>query len=264
MSTRCLVGCLIAGALAAGCGGSWDEWSSELPRTRGPVTAEDPWATRGPDGGPPSPPPPLLDGGPAEPHGALDAPHDTGEPDVFRNTYYDFPRDHGGAAEATLLDAACAPLARVTQRFHDQVCVQGSGRLTSGETVSYAKRDCACAAVCPRTGQRICFERLDPARFPHGRGAAGRPITPLSSVAVDVSVIPLGTPMYIAEYVGLPRPDGSLHTGCFVAEDKGLKVVGRQIDVFTGDPEITAQWNALVPSNLGVHVRTNDPRCPAP
>ncbi len=63
--------------------------------------------------------------------------------------------------------------------------MQGSGRLGAGQTVSFAKRDCACAAVCPRTGQKICFERLDPARFPSGRGASGGPITPLRTVAVD-------------------------------------------------------------------------------
>ena len=73
--------------------------------------------------------------------------------------------------------------------------------------------------------------------------------------------IPLGTPIFVPEYVGLPRPDGTKHDGCFVAEDRGLKVVGRQIDVFTGDPALTTQWNALVPSNRGVHVAMNDPRC---
>ena len=34
-----------------------------------------------------------------------------------------------------------------------------------------------------------------------------------------------------------------------------------QIDFFTGDPALTTQWNALVPSNRGVHVAMNDPRC---
>jgi 3D (Asp-Asp-Asp) domain-containing protein len=184
-----------------------------------------------------------------------------GNEELFRNTYYDFPREGAGAKDATVFDATCAPIARVTRRFHDQVCVQGSGRLGTGETVSFARRDCACAAVCPRTSQKICFERLDPARFPHGRGAAGSPITPMRSVAVDVTVIPLGTRIFVPEYAGLPRPDGSTHDGCFIAEDRGLKVVGRHIDLFTGDPSFTSQWNALVPSNLGVHVRMNDPHC---
>jgi len=182
-------------------------------------------------------------------------------PGAFRNTYYDFPSEGAGARDATLFDAACAPIARVTRDFHDRVCVQGSGRIAAGATVSFARRDCACAAVCPRTGQRICFERLDPAQFPHGRGAMGRPITPLRTVAVDSSVIPLGSSLYIPEFAGTPRPDGTPHDGCFVAEDRGILVVGRHIDVFTGDPTVTARWNALVPSNRGVSVVLNDPRC---
>ena len=179
----------------------------------------------------------------------------------FRNTYYDFPREGAGAKDSTVFDAACAPIAQVTTAFHDRVCVQGSGRLEGGATVSFAKRGCSCAAVCPRSGQQICYERLDPARFPSGRGALGTPITPLGTVAVDSRVIPLGTSIFVSAYVGLPRPDGTRHDGCFVAEDRGIKVIGRQIDVFTGDPALTARWNALVPSNRGVQVVTNDPRC---
>jgi 3D (Asp-Asp-Asp) domain-containing protein len=183
--------------------------------------------------------------------------------DVFRNTYYDFPREGEGPRESTVFDAKCAPIAAVTTAFHDAVCVQGSGRLASGATVSFARRDCACAALCPRTGQRICFEQLDPARFPAGRGATGRAITPLRTVAVDTKVIPLGTRLFVRELVGLPLPDGTPHDGCFVAEDRGLKVVGRQIDIFTGDPAMTARWNALRPSNTGVHVELGSPRCAA-
>jgi 3D (Asp-Asp-Asp) domain-containing protein len=160
-----------------------------------------------------------------------------------------------------LYDAECAVITKVSKDFHDQVCVQGSGRLSSGATVSFAKRGCPCATVCPRTGQQICFEKLDPARFPHGRGATGRPITPLSTVAVDSSVIPLGTVLFIPDFVGISRPDGSPHDGCFIAEDRGTKVVGKHVDIFTGDPELTARWNKLVPSNQGVRVRLGDARC---
>ncbi|WP_437735141.1 3D domain-containing protein [Sorangium sp. So ce1335] len=184
-------------------------------------------------------------------------------PGLFRNTYYDFPSEGGGPKDAVLYDASCAPLASVPRSFHDQVCVQGSGRLASGDTVSFARRGCACADVCPRTGQQLCFERLDPRRFPYGRGATGRPITPLRTVAVDSSVIPLGTSLYVPELVGLPLPGGGRHDGCFVAEDRGIKVVGRQIDVFTGDPAVTARLNALFPSNRGVRLVLDDARCRA-
>jgi 3D (Asp-Asp-Asp) domain-containing protein len=233
------------------------QWPDDSVKMHGGTTIEDHWKT--PDqGAPGAPAAPLA----ADPAAAGTATVDVVASDaVYRNTYYDFPREGAGDKDATLFDASCAPIAKVPKAFHDAVCVQGSGKLAMGGTVSFAKRDCACAAVCPRTGQKICYERLDPARFPSGRGATGGPITPLVTVAVDVSVIPLGTAVFVPEMVGLPRADGSPHDGCFVAQDRGLKVVGRHIDFFTGDPAMTQAWNARVPSNQGVHVRVGDPRC---
>jgi 3D (Asp-Asp-Asp) domain-containing protein len=210
---------------------------------------------------PPPPNPPPSDAERKPRPGAVRAPATALEP--WRNTYYDFPAEETGTKGATVFDASCKPIARVTQAFHDKVCVQGSGSLVTGETVSFAKRDCACAAVCPRTSQRICFEKLDPRRFPHGRGAAGTAITPFRSVAVDVSLVPLGTALFIPAYRGLTRPDGTVHDGCFLAEDRGLKVVGRHVDIFTGSEDGTVAWNRAVPSNGGVEVVVGAKQCPA-
>lgn len=188
-------------------------------------------------------------------------PEQAPQPGVFRNTYYDFPVEGGGRKERMLFDASCKPIANVTREFHDQVCVQGSGRIATGATVSFAKRGCSCAELCPRTAQRICFERLDERRFPHGRGALGTAIVPLRSVAVDSSVVPLGSTLYIPEFDGAPRADGTRHDGCFLAEDRGLRVQGRHVDVFAGTPDETRRLSQLVPSNRGVHVRVGDPKC---
>jgi 3D (Asp-Asp-Asp) domain-containing protein len=184
---------------------------------------------------------------------------------MFRNTYYNFPHqlDYGGPS-VSVFDAQCHPLAQVPRAFHDTLCVQGSGSLASGRTVSFARRDCACARTCPRSGQKICFAELDPSAFPWGRGAAGTAITPFRSVAVDIQVIPLGTPLFIPEFVGLPldaRGTGS-HDGCFIAEDRGIKVVGQHVDVFTGRVAMTKVWDAQVPTNQGVTVFIDNPRCP--
>src|SRR5690606_18619556 len=142
------------------------------------------------------------------------------------------------------------------------VCVQGSGTLVNGKTVSFAKRDCACAEVCPRTSQKICFDELDQKAFPWGRGAQGKAITPLRSIAVDSSVIPLGTIVYILEYDGVARSEGGArHDGCFIAEDRGMKVVGDHVDIFTGNPRVTQHLNQLIPSNQGVHVYVDTARC---
>jgi 3D (Asp-Asp-Asp) domain-containing protein len=182
----------------------------------------------------------------------------------FRNTYYDFPSEADYKGEnVALKDPRCKTIRDVPRGFHDAVCVQGSGTLTSGNTVSFAKRDCECAQVCPRTNQQICFDELDARRFPWGRGATGLPITPLLTVAVDTDVIPLNTAVYIPEFDGVPRDVGqtAMHDGCFVAQDRGLRVKGKHVDVFTGEEALTKMWNGLVPSNKGVTVVLDSPRC---
>ncbi|AKV04537.1 hypothetical protein AKJ09_11200 [Labilithrix luteola] len=182
---------------------------------------------------------------------------------VFRNTYYDFPREADfSGPETPIMNASCAPIAKVPKAFFEAVCVQGGGSLRNGGTVSFAKRDCACAEICPRTGQRICFDALDAASFPWGRGATGRPIAPLRSVAADTSVLPMGTVLYIPELEGAPRgPDSEPADGCFVVEDRGLKVRGEHVDIFAGFPSQTAALNARVPSNKGVTIVVDSPRC---
>lgn len=184
----------------------------------------------------------------------------------FRNTYYDFPdeRDFTGPTLA-LRGRDCETLKLVPAGFYGSLCVQGSGRLATGQTVSFSRRNCGCAEVCERTGERICFDALDPRRFPFGRGATGHAITPLYSVAVDSAVIPLGTPLYVPELKGLPRDaSGTLrHDGCLLAEDRGIRVRGKQVDVFTGDPRVTALYERFLPSNRGVTVVVGASHCRA-
>jgi len=181
---------------------------------------------------------------------------------TFRNTYYDFPSeaDHTGPP-VSLMSGSCQAIAKVPRGFFEAVCVQGSGALARGGTVSFAKRDCACAEICPRTNQRICFDALDKATFPWGRGAAGTAITPLRSVAADTQVLPMGTVLYIPELDGVAVTGQAASDGCFVVEDRGLKVQGEHVDIFTGQPSQTAALNAQVPSNQGVTVILDAPRC---
>jgi 3D (Asp-Asp-Asp) domain-containing protein len=247
---------------SAGCvAGSGSAWMSEPlgsrdPRPQMPRAA---LFSPSPSPSPSTPPSPSPSPSPSSVPPPPDPTHVVG---IFRNTYYDFPResDYGGPTVA-LMTGACRTIATVPRAFYEAVCVQGSGTLSRGKTVSFARRDCDCAEVCPRTGQRICFDALDAARFPWGRGAAGRAITPLVTVAADTRVLPLGTPIYVPEFDGVERNDARMHDGCFVVEDRGVRVQGNHIDVFTGDEASTLRMNRVVPSNKGVTVVVDEPRC---
>jgi 3D (Asp-Asp-Asp) domain-containing protein len=271
-----MLGCGIAACSTAGstwvAGPSGSDTSSD-PRSFQPPEAQRSSVQRRPVTRILEPTPSDAEGGAAERSAttepALEQPEASSgsELGMFRNTYYNFPHqlDYGGPS-VSLFDAQCQPLAQVPRVFHDTLCVQGSGSLASGRTVSFARRDCACARTCPRSGQKICFAELDPKAFPWGRGAAGTAITPLRSVAVDIKVIPLGTPLFIPEFVGMPldaRGTGT-HDGCFIAEDRGIKVVGQHVDVFTGRVAMTKVWDARIPTNQGVTVFLDSPRCSRP
>jgi 3D (Asp-Asp-Asp) domain-containing protein len=77
----------------------------------------------------------------------------------------------------------------------------------------------------------------------------------------------MGTVVYIPELDGSPRfgdeENAANRTldGCFVVEDRGLKVHGEHVDIFTGAPSRTAAVNARVPSNKGVTIVVDAPRC---
>ena len=182
---------------------------------------------------------------------------------TFRNTYYDFPTEGDFSGPSlSLMSASCQPIAQVPRAFYEALCVQGSGALKSGGTVSFSKRDCACAEVCPRNGQKICFDALDKGAFPYGRGASGSAISPMRTVAADTSVLPMGTVIYIPELDGAPRGEnGETTDGCFVVEDRGLRVKGEHVDIFTGAASQTQLLNDRVPSNQGVTVVVDAPKC---
>lgn len=56
----------------------------------------------------------------------------------------------------------------------------------------------------------------------------------MRTVAIDKSLIPRRTILFIQETVGLPMPDGSMHDGYWYASDVGGAVKGERIDLFTG------------------------------
>ena len=142
---------------------------------------------------------------------------------------------------------------RVRERYACSLKLEGSGLLSDGRVVNYT-------GPC-KFGYGTCFEQLDVAEFPFGRGAGQRPLVPFKSVAVDPRVIQLGEPLYIPEFDGLVLPDGSLHDGCVRADDTGGGIKGKKLDFFV----VTyGNFRGLLDELLGVtwitpHVEA--PRC---
>ena len=65
-------------------------------------------------------------------------------------------------------------------------------------------------------------------------GADGYTLTELKSVAVDPTVIPIGSALFIRDAEDLPVTDSFVHDGVFYAQDVGSTIKGNRIDVYLG------------------------------
>jgi 3D (Asp-Asp-Asp) domain-containing protein len=61
-------------------------------------------------------------------------------------------------------------------------------------------------------------------------------VVAMRTVAVDKTVIPRHTILFIKETVGMKMPDGSRHDGYWYASDTGGAIKGDRIDLYTGAP----------------------------
>jgi 3D (Asp-Asp-Asp) domain-containing protein len=113
---------------------------------------------------------------------------------------------------------------RVPERFAWSLRLEGTGLMKDGRIINYTGK-------CP-FGYGTCFEQLDIAEHPFGRGAGVRKLIPFKSVAVDPRLVPIGEPIYIPEFDGLVLPDGSIHDGCVRADDTGGGIKRRKMDFF--------------------------------
>lgn len=90
----------------------------------------------------------------------------------------------------------------------------------------------------------------------YGTGKLGVPYTPAVTLATDIGayktseptfrgkggLVPPGTRVFILEYVGVKKPDGTLHDGWFVANDTGGGIFGAHFDVFIGTKSLSDKF----------------------
>ncbi|WP_409035318.1 3D domain-containing protein [Phenylobacterium sp.] len=76
----------------------------------------------------------------------------------------------------------------------------------------------------------------------------GCKVVAMRTAAIDKSLIPRRTILFIKETVGLSMPDGSAHDGYWYASDVGGAIKGQRIDLFTGSG--SGSMKPLRPLNL--------------
>jgi 3D (Asp-Asp-Asp) domain-containing protein len=129
------------------------------------------------------------------------------------------------AATTTIYDKTCAPIAKVSAAFASELATSGTGKLVDDRMLTVAG-ECTCK-------RSPCFRVIDQ---PWGVGASNRPLVPFRSLAVDRTIIPIGTALWIEQLDGVDIPGTfpTLHDGCVLADDTGGRIDGERIDWFVG------------------------------
>jgi 3D (Asp-Asp-Asp) domain-containing protein len=115
-------------------------------------------------------------------------------------------------------------IGRYPEAFVYELKLEGSGILRDGRVLNY---DGECDY-----GMGTCFRTLALEEHPLGAGVQGRKLEPFRSIAVDPRVIPIGSPVYVPELVGVEMPDGTRHDGCLRADDMGGAIKQHKLDFF--------------------------------
>ncbi|MBK9035712.1 MAG: hypothetical protein IPL61_31425 [Myxococcales bacterium] len=198
---------------------------------------------------------------PVEVDAAIDAPRPPAGAvrGTFELTYYwvTAEDDYAGVADTTLYQPGCAALATVRARFASSLDIEGTGRLTDGRLIN-VDGTCGCA-------RSPCYV-VAPADHPWGTGVQDRALVPYRSIAVDRTVIPYGTALWVAELDGVAVPGdppwgGFVHDGCVIAADTGGGIVGLHIDWFVGLRASYAALDAALALDQ-VTVHDGGARCP--
>jgi 3D (Asp-Asp-Asp) domain-containing protein len=144
-------------------------------------------------------------------------------------------------------------IGRFPSAFVYELKLEGSGILRDGRVLNY---DGEC-----NYGMGTCFKTLALEEHPLGAGVQGRSLEPFRSIAVDPRYIPIGSPVFVPELVGVLMPDGSRHDGCLRADDMGGAIKEHKLDFF-----VESYFNfKYIADNLWWRMRATptleEPRC---
>jgi|SaaInlStandDraft_7_1057024.scaffolds.fasta_scaffold90612_2 3D (Asp-Asp-Asp) domain-containing protein len=138
----------------------------------------------------------------------------------FNNVYCDDD-------EYALKNVKQETIAKVPTQYAAVLWTEGAGFLADGRLVNLVNCE---------NFEEATFMVVDQNKFPCGLSSTGTPLVPLKTVAVDKTVIPLGSSVYIPNFRGLNHK-GETHDGCFIATDTGHSCKGKHIDIFVNKKE---------------------------
>ncbi len=146
-----------------------------------------------------------------------------------------------GKKTENVLDVNGKILTKVSPGFMRHLKLEGTGRLTNGKLLNFHQWH-----ITPEGKKEIRY-RYCGKSAPFGYGVDDRKLRAFKSVAVDTSVVPLDSIVYIPAARGSTLPDGTIHDGYFEAIDIGTAIVNKRIDVFTsfGDQSAVFRRNGL-------------------
>jgi 3D (Asp-Asp-Asp) domain-containing protein len=149
----------------------------------------------------------------------------------LRNTHYYtiFESDYAGDPSSNVIDVSGRVLATVSAKFYKDLLMEGSGIARTGRVLNY-------------TAKVGGVSRYEISPNPWGNGVGHCALRPFHTIAVDRSVIPLGSTVYIDETKGMPLPDGTLHDGIWRADDIGSAIQKDRVDLYVGK----RAWNTAL------------------
>jgi 3D (Asp-Asp-Asp) domain-containing protein len=136
----------------------------------------------------------------------------------FRVTFYWLVEEesYAGRRSSPLYTEDGKPLGSYTSQFVKDFRTESCALLQDGRIISYLKRSNRCTVVDAPIGIN------------------GFTLTELKSIAVDPSIIPVGSTVYIPEAADVPIGSNCFHDGIFKAHDVGSAIKGERIDVYLG------------------------------
>ncbi len=124
--------------------------------------------------------------------------------------------------EVEIRDVRGKVIARTSRKFKRELALEGTGwlRKPDGRTLTYVRQVDGDA-------------RFRISKSPFGIGIGKCPLVPYRTIAVSRDFVKPGTELYIPAFKGAELPDGTIHDGLFIANDRA-PFTGAHIDFFTG------------------------------